>query len=144
MNFLVSSISGWFAALLVLATLTLPYTIRRRVTGPRPPLAGRYRARMQAHYWIGFTILAIVLFHTIFTAAAGMAFRARTMGIVLAIAALAVVVTQVMFGLKLRRPEIVGRIGLRRLHLGAMVAIVVLTGAHVLLNSPLASGLRAD
>ena len=128
--FLVTSISGFFAAFLVLYTTALPYLLRRL-----RPVTGGVR-RMTLHYCIGYLIFGVLLLHMFVSMQAGMAKGADLTGLNLATGALFLVILQVMLGTTLTaggqrvRP-------LRRIHFALMLGIVVLSASHIALNSNL-------
>ena len=131
--FLVTSISGFFAAYLVLCTATLPYLLRRL----RP--AGRARG-MTLHYCLGYLIFGVLMLHMLVSMQAGMARGADLTGLNLATTALFVVMLQVVLGTTLMAggPKTGG---LKRVHGVLMLGIVTLSALHVALNSALLQSL---
>ena len=125
--FLVTSISGFFAAYLVLYTAALPTLLRRL----RPAGGG-----MTLHYCIGYLIFGVLLLHMFVSMQAGMARGADLMGLNLATAALFLVMLQVMLGTTLMAGGPKAR-PLRWLHLGLMLGIAALAALHVVRNSAL-------
>ena len=132
--FMLTSTSGWVAAVMILATLTLPFFIRR-MAARRPAPAQTYRARLQAHVWIGFAIVAACAVHVAASMTPAIFAGARGIGIDLATGAVVVVLAQAALGTRLNVP--VPRAALRRFHLIGMILIVVLAAAHIAVNSPL-------
>ena len=134
--FLVTSISGFFAAFLLLYTAALPYLLRRL-----RPAAGAIGG-MGLHYCIGYLIFGVLLLHMFISMRAGMARGVDLTGLNLATGALFLVMLQVMLGMTLMAGGAKAR-PLRRLHFGLMLGIVGLSAAHVALNSALLHGLMA-
>lgn len=128
--FLVTSISGFFAAYLVLYTAVLPYLLRRL----HP--VGSGRGGMALHYCIGYLIFGVLILHMFVSMQAGMARGADLTGLNLATGALFLVMLQVMLGTMLMAGATRLR-PLRLLHVCLMLAILLLSGAHLALNSPL-------
>lgn len=133
--FLVTSISGFFAAYLVLYTTALPYLLRRL----RP--AGGPRG-MTLHYCVGYLIFGVLILHMLVSMQAGMARGADLMGLNLATVALLLVMLQVMLGTTLMAGGPKAR-PLKILHVGLMLGILALSGLHVALNSALLQSLGA-
>lgn len=133
--FLVTSISGFFAAYLVLYTAALPYLLRR--LGP----AGG-RGGMSLHYCIGYLIFGVLMLHMLVSMQAGMARGADLTGLNLATAALFLVMLQVLLGTTLMAggPK---SWPLRTIHFSLMVGILALSGLHIVLNGALLGGLMA-
>ena len=125
-----TSASGWAAVFLIAVTIALPYTLRLGE-------AATYRARIVAHVWIGCAILAFCIVHLIASLNPRIIGPARTDGISLAVAAFLVVIVQAILGRRLKSFAHAQHTVVRRVHLIGMIAIVVLTGAHMALNSPL-------
>ena len=137
------STSGWLALVFVCATIVLPYLLRptrlSRMLG-FSRRAGSLAAQFRPHVIFGFVILALALIH----ASAAMALPAPVLlrmnqtGLVLATVSLGLVIAQVVLGWQLLGARLgIGRMALRRWHLWSMGALVVVTLAHVVLNSAL-------
>ena len=133
--FIVTSISGFFAAFLVLYTAALPYLLRRLrpVTGVRG---------MTLHYCIGYLIFGVLLLHMFVSMQAGMARGADLTGLNLATGALFLVMLQVMLGTTLMAGGVKAR-GLKAIHFSLMLGILVLSALHVARNSALLHGFMA-
>ena len=127
--FLVTSVSGFFAAYLVLYTALLPYLLRwlRPAGGPRG---------MALHYCIGYLVFGVLMVHMFVSMQAGMAKGADFTGLNLATGALFLVMLQVMLGTTLMAGGPKAR-ALRTVHFSLMLGIVVLSLVHVALNSAL-------
>ena len=134
--FLVTSISGFFAAFLVLYTTALPYLLRRL-----RPVPGGMRG-MTLHYCIGYLIFGVLLLHMFVSMQAGMARGAELTGLNLATGALFLVMLQVMLGTTLMAGGPKAR-GLKTVHFTLMLGILALSALHVGLNSALLHGLMA-
>lgn len=141
-DFLATSISGWFAAFLIMGSAALPYVIRSGLPQAESDLSEKYRCRMQAHFWIGFIILGVCLLHLIVPLSSGMAGRAQTAGIIAAALAFVGVLIQVVLGTRLEKSLPLVRLPVRRLHILGLIMIMLLTGIHVIINSPLLSVMR--
>lgn len=133
--FLITSISGFFAAWLLLYTAALPYLLRRL----RP--AGGARG-MTLHYCLGYLIFGVLMLHMLVSMQAGMARGADLAGLNLATAALFLVMLQVMLGTTLMAGGPKAR-SLRAAHFGLMLGIVALSLLHVGRNGALLHNLMA-
>ncbi len=130
----VSSATGWLAAILVAVNISLPYLLRGRLLaacGWSVP----YLDRMQPHYWIGVTIGGLSLVH------AGVAMSGPmkvgnlyVAGLWIATGALMLVIGQLMVGMRLRTVRGAERLRLRRTHFRIMVGLVMTGAVHVVLN----------
>ena len=127
--FLVTSISGFFAAYLVLYTAALPYLLRR--LRPAGGLGG-----MPLHYCLGYLIFGVLMLHMLVSMQAGMARGADLTGLNLASVALLLVMLQVMLGTTLMAGGSKART-LRAFHFSLMLGILALSVLHVALNSAL-------
>jgi hypothetical protein len=129
MGYLLTALSGWTSAgLLVLGTLT-PYIVRS--LRPHP---SSYLSRLRPHYWFGFLALAFVVFH-MWTGMSSSALRGTSAtGIWLATLALFCLAVQLVFGLNLRSSLITNRRATRHLHFWIMVAVNSMTLTHIALN----------
>jgi hypothetical protein len=132
--FLLTSVSGFFAAYLLLFTVCLPYLSRHSVTS-----AGQLQG-MGLHYCVGYLIFGVLLLHMFVSMLAGMARGASLTGLNLATLALVLVMIQVMLGMTLMAGGRKSR-PLKALHLSLMLGIVALAVLHVALNSALLRGL---
>ncbi|MGO8946733.1 MAG: hypothetical protein ACLQUY_03520 [Ktedonobacterales bacterium] len=137
---LIASASGWSLVVMTAVTISIPFLLRRQMQGV--PLRVKFQQgrtflkRMWPHYWLGYAIAAVTLVHTVVALGSGAAKSVDLLGLFLASAALFLVFFQVLLGLNLRKPGIPSRRALRRMHLGLMIAIVVLGLGHILLDSP--------
>lgn len=136
MVFLITSVSGFVTLFLVLLTLALPYVLRARARAAGSHMAAISR-RMQAHYWIGYAILALTTLHMFLSMQAGMARGTSALGLDLASLGLLLIALQVMLGINLKAVAGIGKTGLRRVHFVTMLAIVALVAVHLALNSAL-------
>lgn len=127
--FLVTSVSGFFAAYLVLYTALLPYLLRRwRTAGGR--------GGMTLHYCIGYLVFGVLMVHMFVSMQAGMAKGADLTGLNLATGALFLVMLQVLLGTTLMAGGPKAR-ALRTVHFSLMLGIVALSVLHVAFNSAL-------
>ena len=136
MAFLITSVSGFASLLLVLLTLALPYVLRAQARGAGSQAAAIWQ-RMQAHYWIGYAILALTSLHMFLSMQAGMARGTSALGLELASLGLLLIALQVMLGINLKEATGIGKTGLRRVHFVTMLAIVASIAVHLTLNSAL-------
>ena len=126
---LIAGASGWVIALLSGTNVLLPYLFRR-VRNPETP----YRKRMRLHYWIGY---AIVLLSTIHGYVAMQSLRGthpNTTGLWLATFAFLLLFVQLTTGLQLSSKSLTNRRDVRKFHFWVMLAIVILSAAHIFLN----------
>jgi hypothetical protein len=129
MLFLWTASLGWFAVLLLAATVCIPYIARIKMPAPDVP---RPRG-MPLHFWAGPTALVIAFAHAWLPMSAGVA-RQGLVGIWMATFALLVMGWQVALGLRLRSASPTHRGTRRRLHFWTMCTIVVLVLAHIAIN----------
>lgn len=119
---------GWIAALLLAATVAVPYFVRAAATSGTPRLQW-----MGVHFWIGPVIFLVAFVHAWLPMSAGVA-RQGLAGIWLATFALLVMGWQVASGLRLRGSDAARHQSRRRRHFWTMTAIVVLVLAHIAIN----------
>ena len=118
-----TALSGWTAALLLAAGITIPY------------LAARPR-KLAPHYWVGFLIVGAALFHAYVPMSEGRISGYDQAGLWLATGALLLMFWQAGLGLALRASAGLARISARKTHFWTMLGIVVLVAAHVARNRP--------
>jgi hypothetical protein len=109
--FLVTAGSGWIAALLLGANVSVPYVIRS-LRGE--PGAGFFQLRL--HYLLGVVIAAVALFHAWLPMSLGPLRGFDRTGLLLATAALLSLLWQVALGISLRQTKGAYRRQARRLH----------------------------
>ena len=126
-----TSVTGWTLVVLLVVTVLYPFLLRAGVLGPVQP----FLVRMRFHYWLGYTITAIVLVHTWISMSTRLAGSVNETGLYLATGALILVCIQVGIGRRLSWPKLSQRHLLRRWHLGLMIGIAVLVLSHILLDS---------
>lgn len=119
---------GWVAALLLVATVSVPYLVRAAPASDAPR-----RRWMGVHFWIGPSVFLVAFIHAWLPMSAGVA-RQGLAGIWLATFALLVMVWQVAMGVRLRGSDVARRESRRRRHFWTMTAIVVLVLAHIAIN----------
>ncbi len=91
---------------------------------------------MRLHYWLGYAIAALALFHGMGSMTRGIVRHAHAAGLKLASLALLAAIGEVGIGLWLRRPGSARRRQLiRRLHFAVMTLLVALVAVHVALDS---------
>lgn len=125
--------SGWLLVLLVPLTGLLAARLRRGAG----MTDGTLWQRLRPHYWVGYTIAALALFHVAVATGTGAALHADAAGLYVATGALLLVFVQVFLGLLLREPSLRRRPTIRRRHILVMVGIIVLALVHIALNSAL-------
>jgi len=129
MEFVISTWSGWLAALLIAGSASLPIVHRLRAH-KRAALSSR---TTRAHVALGLTTSAVAFLHTIFVLPA-LGSPASIAGGVLALLAGAVafflLVAHAGIGLQLRDPSLRARARKRRSHLGTAIAIAVVVSLH--------------
>jgi hypothetical protein len=129
-TFYITSISGWLLIVLLIVTIAYPYLLRRGILGPVQP----FLKRMRLHYWLGYSIAGILLFHTWIPMSARLAGRVNQVGLDLATGALFLVFAQVALGFNLSQPKLSIRRMMRRWHFAVMVGIVALVLGHIALD----------
>lgn len=128
-RFMMTSTSGWFVTLLIVATIIAIYTLRRR--------AGRVRVRYASHIWFGIVIVVGSFLHLWASATASLMRSADPLGLQIATAGLVIIVIQAAFGARLTARSDTGRAAVRSAHFIGMAIVLLLIGIHVALNSPL-------
>jgi hypothetical protein len=129
--FLFTSVTGWLLTIVLVATIIYPFLLRGGWLGPVQP----FLKRMRLHYWLGFGIIMLVLVHSWVSMSAGLASRVNALGLDLATIAMFLIFGQGILGVNLRDPKLSGRRTVRRWHFWLMVAIVLPTAAHIVLDS---------
>ena len=127
----ITSATGWVMIVLLVATILYPFLLRSGILGPVQP----FLKRMRFHYWLGYSIAGILLFHVLVSMSAGLANRTSALGLDLATVALLLIVGQVMLGRQLSWPKLSMRRVVRRWHFWVMITIVAFVLGHVALNS---------
>ncbi len=137
-TFFFTSVSGWFASILICAAIVIPYMMRRNrlnsVLLTRGESISPFLTRLRAHYWIGYLVTGLSFAHAWAPMRAGYMKRSDIQGLWFATVALLLLFLQVFVGLTLREPQVPNRRSLRSLHFWGMAAIVILVGAHILRN----------
>jgi hypothetical protein len=135
-RFLLASMTGWVGVLGAGFEVALPYLIRNTAL----PHAGRslpaglpgLRARMSPHYWLGYTLVALVLVHTSFVMGPGIG-RSDAIGIWAATLAVCLLFLQLALGLILKSGT--GRLRqVRQWHFWSMIGFVARVLTHLLRN----------
>jgi len=129
MLFLWAASLGWLAALLLAATVGIPYIARTVVAAP----ATTHGRGMALHFWIGPIILMLAFVHAWLPMSAGVA-RQGLAGIWLATFALLMMAWQVALGLRLRNAAPAQQRSRLKLHFWTMCTIVALVLAHIAIN----------
>jgi hypothetical protein len=128
--------SGWILVVLIPATASLPYLMRRPSSAPPAP-GGRHApllVLLRPHYLIGYAIAAVVLAHIWVPMSDGQAGAVDATGLYVATGASVLVFAQVAIGRTLRDPRLPGRRWIRRAHFWTMVAIAALAAIHIAIN----------
>jgi hypothetical protein len=126
--------SGWLLVALLAVTIRLPYRLRGgQGRKPRPAALPR-PAGLRLHYWLGYAIAALALFHGMASMTRAVAGRAHPAGLRFASLALLVALCEVAIGLTLRG-KVQDRAAVRRLHYWMMAVLVALVVVHVALDS---------
>ena len=127
----ITSVTGWVLMILLIATILYPFLLRRGLLGPVQP----FLKRMRFHYWLGYSIAAIVMVHLWIPMSAGLAGKVNAAGLYLATAALILIFVQISLGRRLSWPKLSARRFVRRWHFWVMVGIMVFVLGHIVLNS---------
>lgn len=127
---LVSS-SGWLMMVLLLAIVLYPFLLRAGALGPVQP----FLVRMRAHYWLAYLCSGVLLVHLWVSMSGPLMLSANATGLDLATLALFLFIAQILLGLRLRSPALVGRRSVRRSHFWLMLALAVCVLTHIALNS---------
>ena len=127
----ITSVTGWTMMVLLGVTIVYPFLLRSGVLGPVQP----FLKRMRLHYWLGYSIAAILLVHLWIPMSAGLAGKVNATGLYLATVAFFLILAQVTLGRRLSWPKLSTRRLVRRWHFWIMLAIVVFVLGHVALNS---------
>ena len=144
LTYLLTGTSGWVLVVLIGATTTLPYLVRRpRLLGVHVPGPRRgYLERLWPHYRIGYAIGVLAVLHAWIPMSAGLGGRVDQTGLYVATVALGAIAIQVSIGYRLREPRRRDRLRLRRMHVSLMAIILILVAGHVWLDGSLMSLLR--
>jgi hypothetical protein len=127
----ITSATGWIMIVLLVTTILYPFLLRSGMLGPVQP----FLKRMRFHYWLGYSIVGILLVHVVASMSAGLANRTSALGLDLATVALLLIGGQVMLGRQLSWPKLSMRRVVRRWHFWVMVGIVAFVLGHLALNS---------
>lgn len=127
----ITSVTGWVLLALLLATIVYPFLLRSGLLGPVQP----FLKRMRLHYWLGYSIAAIVLVHLWIPMSASLAGKVNAAGLYLGTVALILIYIQVSLGRSLHWPKLSARRLVRRWHFWVMVGIVVFVLGHIALDS---------
>ena len=139
-RFFLVTVTGWLAVLGTGIGASLPYLLR--IPNPRSaptqnvatlfePLPS-FRTRLWPHYWIGYTLLVLVLMHASFVMGPAMA-RSDPTGIWAATLALFLLFFQLGIGLVLKEGSEHQR-QFKRFHFWIMIVFCALVGTHLLTN----------
>jgi hypothetical protein len=125
-RFLLVSVTGWVAVLVLGITTALPYLLRSRRGN------ASLRTRMWPHYWLGYVLVIMALVHSSFVMGPATV-RSDSAGIWAATLAMGLLFLQLALGLVLQNGSPTQR-QLRRLHFRGMIAIVMLLIVHLWRN----------
>jgi hypothetical protein len=131
LNYYITSVTGWFMIVVLLALVMYPFLLKSGIFGPVQP----FLKRMRVHYWLGYTITALMLVHAMISMSSRLAIGTNQIGLYLATGALLLIFLQVTLGLNLSSPKLSMRRVARRWHFWVMVGIVVFVLGHTILNS---------
>jgi cytochrome b561 len=133
MNFILSALTGWLAAIVLCVGAALPFVLRRTSGGDKT-----FAERLRLHYWLGFSIPAITFLHAWIPMSAGMARGVNATGLWLATVALLLMLIQIAWGVALRTAaragRTAGRNAARKTHFWMMTVIAALSAVHVILD----------
>src|SRR5215469_7363457 len=131
LSYAITSATGWVMIVLLVATILYPFLLRSGMLGPVQP----FLKRMRFHYWLGYSIVGILLVHVVASMSAGLTSRTSALGLDLATVALLLIGGKVMLGRQLSWPKLsMRRVG-RRWHFWVMVGIVAFVLGHLALGS---------
>lgn len=134
----VASLTGWLGFLLIGATISLPYIVRKPLAAnsarPAPKGNASFLDGMRPHAYLGYIILALVVGHAYLAMTAATMSRSNQTGIWLAMLALIAIVAQAAVGRQLLERQCPQRRTLRGYHFWTMAAVVILVLGHTLLN----------
>jgi hypothetical protein len=93
--FSVASASGWLLVALTATTVALPFVFRLGAIGRALGLAAAksvpFLRRMRRHYWLGYAIAGITLFHAVLAMSTATSRHVSVLGLYLATLALALI-----------------------------------------------------
>ena len=135
----VTSISGWVILGLLFATILYPFLLRSGFLGPVQP----FLQRMRLHYWLGYSIAALVLIHAWIPMSERLAGSVNPLGLYLGTGALLLIFAQVALGRQLSWPKLSLRRVVRRWHFWVMVGLVAFVVGHIVLDSATIQGFIA-
>lgn len=127
----ITSGTGWFMMVLLLAIILYPFLLRAGFLGSIQP----FLKRMRLHYWMGYTLGGVLLVHIWVSMSGDLAAAVNALGLYLATIAMFLVIGQIAMGQQLSSPKLSGRRVMRRGHFWTMLALVSFVLAHVALNS---------
>jgi len=127
--YLLSSLAGRVAVVVLLALIAMPYVLRRNSTA----MPGPYLRRMWPHFWGAYIVLALSTAHA--WIAMSRTRGANRSGILAGNAGFILLIFEVAVGLALKAESSSMRRTLRRLHFWTMTAIAGTLGIHLWLNS---------
>jgi hypothetical protein len=143
LRFFLVSATGWAAVLVVGIVTALPYILRESLRNQAARAAAtaiskteqvrrpNLRTKLWPHYWLGYTLIALVLVHTSFTGPA--MGRVDTTGIWAATLAFCLLFLQLGLGLILKSGA-PNQQQVRCWHFWSMIALIVLVLAHLVRN----------
>ncbi|HEV2654303.1 MAG TPA: hypothetical protein VGT82_05065 [Ktedonobacteraceae bacterium] len=135
----ITSVSGWVILGLLVATILYPFLLRSGFLGPVQP----FLKRMRLHYWLGYSITALVIVHAWIPMSERLAGSVNALGLYLGTGALLLVFVQVALGRQLSWPKLSLRRVVRRWHFWVMVGLVAFVVGHIVLDSATIQGLIA-
>ena len=131
MDYVRTALTGWAAFLLFVASLLLPYLIRRTRSHGVP-----FLKQLWPHYWIGYGLPVIAFIHAWIPMRTGNLRGINMTGLWLATIALMLLAVQLFIGLQLQSPTQSNRKRLRAAHFWTMALLAGLIVIHVVLNRP--------
>jgi uncharacterized membrane protein len=132
-DYAITSATGWFMMVLLVAIIAYPFLLRAGFLGPMQP----FLRRMRLHYWMGYGLGIALLIHIWFSMSGGAALVVNALGLYMATVAMFLVGIQVWLGRNLSWPKLAQRKRVRRWHFWVMLGLVVFILAHVMLDSVL-------
>src|SRR5947209_15304787 len=93
----ITSITGWFMMVLLVAIIIYPFVLRAGFLGPVQP----YLQRMRFHYWMAYTLTGMLCVHLLVSMSGSLAAAVNAAGLYLATVAMLLVGIQVMLGRRL-------------------------------------------
>jgi len=121
-------ISGWALMALLLVNILLPYWFRKRIDGVA------FLKRMRLHFWIGYTLPALIFVHLWIPMVARVLRPEDKWGLYLATAGYGVLILQAIIGSFLRKATGRNYNALLRVHFYVLMIALPLILSHVFLN----------